>query len=190
MKRVLIVYGTTDGHTRKVADSLAEALRGAGCRADVVDAATPAARMGPEGYSGVLVAASIHGGKFQGTVRRWVAMHAPALNGLVTGFVAVCLAVLESKPEARQAVNEIMQRFFLASGWTPTMHKAVAGALLYTRYNWVKRWIMKRIVRKAGGDTDTSRDYEYTDWPDLHMFAREFAARLPAAWARDLVETR
>jgi len=35
---------------------------------------------------------------------------------------------------------------------------------------------MKRIVRKAGGDIDTSRDYEYTDWDDLRRFAGEFVA--------------
>jgi menaquinone-dependent protoporphyrinogen oxidase len=33
---------------------------------------------------------------------------------------------------------------------------------------------MVRIVRKAGGDTDTSRDYEYTDWEELRGFARDF----------------
>ena len=33
---------------------------------------------------------------------------------------------------------------------------------------------MKRIVRKAGGDTDTSRDYEYTNWADLRGFADRF----------------
>lgn len=55
--------------------------------------------------------------------------------------------------------------------------RAVKGALPYTRYNWLKK-IMKRIVSKAGGDTDTTRDYEYTDWDDLRVFAREFAGRL------------
>jgi menaquinone-dependent protoporphyrinogen oxidase len=34
---------------------------------------------------------------------------------------------------------------------------------------------MRRIVRKAGGDTDTSRDFEYTDWDDLRTFVNEFA---------------
>lgn len=58
------------------------------------------------------------------------------------------------------------------------MTKAVAGALLYTRYGWLKRWIMRRIVRKAGGDVDTTRDYEYTDWIALRELARRFAARL------------
>jgi len=39
---------------------------------------------------------------------------------------------------------------------------------------------MKRIVAKAGGDTDTSRDYMYTDWNDLRAFADDFRRRLKA----------
>jgi menaquinone-dependent protoporphyrinogen oxidase len=34
--------------------------------------------------------------------------------------------------------------------------------------------VMKRIARKAGGDTDTTRDYVYTDWNDVRRFAEEF----------------
>jgi menaquinone-dependent protoporphyrinogen oxidase len=33
---------------------------------------------------------------------------------------------------------------------------------------------MKRIVAKAGGETDTARDYEDTDWQDLRTFAEQF----------------
>jgi len=36
---------------------------------------------------------------------------------------------------------------------------------------------MKQIARKAGGDTDTSRDYEYTDWAALRGFAEDFGRR-------------
>ena len=38
---------------------------------------------------------------------------------------------------------------------------------------------MKRIVAKAGGGTDTTRDYEYTDWNDLRVFAHEFLNVVP-----------
>ena len=62
--------------------------------------------------------------------------------------------------------------------WQPDERKLVAGALPYTRYNWVKRWVMRRIVSKAGGDLDTSRDYEYTDWDDVKAFAVKFADRV------------
>jgi menaquinone-dependent protoporphyrinogen oxidase len=33
---------------------------------------------------------------------------------------------------------------------------------------------MKRIVAKAGGDTDTTRGYEYTNWEELRTFSEEF----------------
>lgn len=37
---------------------------------------------------------------------------------------------------------------------------------------------MKRIARKEGGDTDTSRDWEYTDWDSVEAFAAAFASSL------------
>ena len=37
---------------------------------------------------------------------------------------------------------------------------------------------MRRIARKAGGDTDWSHDYEYTDWARVEDFARAFSAEV------------
>jgi menaquinone-dependent protoporphyrinogen oxidase len=34
------------------------------------------------------------------------------------------------------------------------------------------------MMRSAGGDTDTSRDHEYTDWEAVSAFADRFSARL------------
>jgi menaquinone-dependent protoporphyrinogen IX oxidase len=33
---------------------------------------------------------------------------------------------------------------------------------------------MKRIVAKTGGPTDTTIDYEYTNWHELYEFADQF----------------
>jgi menaquinone-dependent protoporphyrinogen oxidase len=100
------------------------------------------------------------------------------LNRKPTAFVSVCLSALQQDPEAQRALRAIVDRFTAEAGWKPAVVKPVAGALLYTRYNWFVRWVMKRIVRKAGGDTDTTRDYEYTDWEDLRLFAEHFAGRV------------
>lgn len=35
---------------------------------------------------------------------------------------------------------------------------------------------MRRIVAKEGGDVDTSRDYEYTDWRAVERFAHGLVA--------------
>ena len=38
--------------------------------------------------------------------------------------------------------------------------------------------MMRLIVGAAGGETDTSSDYEYTDWAAVERFAVQFQARL------------
>jgi len=126
------------------------------------------------------VAASVHAGGYQRRVRRWVHDHATVLNAKPTAFVSVCLGVLQPEAKVQRELATIVDRFLTATGWRPVITRTVAGALPYSRYNWLKRWVMVRMVRKAGGDTDTSRDYEYTDWADLRAFAEEFAGSLRA----------
>ena len=180
MSRILIVYGTTDGHTRKIAGALEETFGQERCRVDVIDASQAGPDVRPGEYDGVVVAASVHIGTYQRAVKRWVQSHSEELNGRPSAFVSVCLAILEKRREAREEVEKIRTRFLQRSGWRPTVGKTVAGALPYTRYNWLKRWVIKRIVAKAGGDTDTTRDFEYTDWSDLRAFARVFARHIAA----------
>ena len=172
MTPILVLFGTTDGQTAKIARALGETFRDHGFDAAVVEAGSIRSR--PEDYAAVVVAASVHAGGYQRSVRRWVRAHALALNDRPSAFVSVCLGVLQKEQSVQTRLAAIMFDFLTDTGWRPGRTKAVAGALLYTRYNPIKRWVMKRIVRAAGGDTDASRDYEYTDWNDLRAFATEF----------------
>ena len=181
MPRILIVYGTTYGHTATVAGAIAVALRARGAQVDI--AAAAANPPPPAGYDGVIVAASIVAGGYQKPVIRWAKQHRAALDTMPTAFVSVCLGVLQADPAVQKTINELVEGFRTQTGWKPGEVKLVAGALLYTRYNWILRLIMKRIARKAGGGTDTRRDYVYTDWADVDAFARVFAGRVSAAAA-------
>lgn len=181
MSRILVVYGTTDGHTAKVAGALGEMFRDDGDEADVVNAAGIDDRIRPLNYDGVIVAGSIHIANYQRAVKRWIRTHVTALNQRPTAFLSVGLGILAKRPEAQREVREIMDRLLWRTGWTPAIRKPVAGALRYTRYNWFKRWIMRRIAAKVGMDLDTTRDYEYTDWDDLRVFAKEFRRLLAPA---------
>jgi menaquinone-dependent protoporphyrinogen oxidase len=42
---------------------------------------------------------------------------------------------------------------------------------MYSKYSWPLKWLMKRIAKQAGEDTDTARDYEYTDWQQVAAYA-------------------
>jgi menaquinone-dependent protoporphyrinogen oxidase len=68
-----------------------------------------------------------------------------------------------------------MEQFLKATGWSPDLVTTVGGALSYTQYPPLMRWIMKRIARKEGGPTDTTRDHELTNWQHVDDFARRFA---------------
>jgi menaquinone-dependent protoporphyrinogen oxidase len=172
MTRILVVYGTTEGHTAKVAGAIAETLHRNGVLVDVRAAGEPAPA--PDGYDAVIVAASVHAGRYQRSVLNWVRAHASVLSHKPAAFVSVCLGVLQHDATVEHDLQTIVDQFVASTGWRPGVVKFVAGALPYTKYGWLRRLVMKRIVAKAGGDTDTSRDYEYTDWTDLRHFAANF----------------
>jgi menaquinone-dependent protoporphyrinogen oxidase len=179
MARILVLYGTTERHTEKIAKAIGARLRADGIEISIVEAGTRDPL--PSGYDAVVVAASLHAGQYQKAVAQWVRRHLAGLNLVPTAFVSVCLATASKRPGAAAEVEAINTKFVGQLGWQPTVIKPVAGALLYTQYNFFIRWFMKRIAAKEGGDTDTSRDYEYTDWADLQRFAHEFGRRLTTA---------
>lgn len=176
MPRILVVYGTTDGHTGKVAQVCAERLRFSGDTADVVNASEN--DPDPASYDAVIVAASVHASGYQREIVSWVRRHHAVLNGRPAVFLSVCLGVLQHDPAVDRELSRIVTAFFESTSWRPLETRMIAGALKYTQYNVLKRFVMRRIARKAGGDTDTSRDYEYTDWNDLRGFVDRFSDRL------------
>jgi menaquinone-dependent protoporphyrinogen oxidase len=178
-RRFLVLYGTTDGQTRKIAAAIADEFRAFGDEVDVANAKRPHPPIRPDAYLAVVVAGSVHAGGYQRSVRRWVRAHRDGLAGRPTAFVSVCMGVVEHNPTTDRELDRILTRFFEKTGWRPTMTKIVAGALPFTKYNWLKRRVMLRIVRKQmGSNVDTRRDYEYTDWNDLKAFARDFRHRV------------
>ncbi len=75
----------------------------------------------------------------------------------------------------------MIDKFFKETKWHPTLAKPVAGALLYTRYGYLVRVIMRKIAKKVGAATDTSRDYVYTDWVGLDKFVDDLVAQVRGA---------
>ena len=179
MKTVLIVYGTTEGQTRKVAEFIADALKARGVEIELVDSATDHAAGVQPVYAAAIVCASLHQHSYQASIRRFLKDNKSWLAGIPAAFVAVSLTAVLEDDESRGELRQIAEKFCRDIGWTPAITRHVAGALRYTEYDYFKRLVMKLIARKQGGDTDTSRDHEYTDWDDLTRFVDEFLAAVP-----------
>lgn len=173
---VLIVYGTTDGMTRRIAERIADTARDAGHRATIVDAAV-GAPVDPGAHDAVFVGASLHAGGFQRSIRRFVRAHLHALRRRPSAFFSVCLAIASKLPGEREAALRIATRFPADLGWSPDRVEVFAGALMFSRYGFLRRTAMTHIARKQlGGAIDTTKDHIYTDWDAVERFARTFLA--------------
>ena len=178
MKRILIAYATTDGQTRKIAETIAEWIRSSNHEAVVLD--TGKNQEMPDGpFDGFIVAGSLHMQKHQKSLIRFVTNNAKALSEKPALFLSVSMAAHGQDERNRAGVRKCIEEFERETGWKAKKTIPVAGALKYLDYNWLTRIMMKRIVKKEGGDIDTSRNYEYTDWDALQREVDAFTSDIP-----------
>lgn len=62
----------------------------------------------------------------------------------------------------------------MKSPWKPTLIGVFAGALYYPRYGWFDKTMIKFIMSMTGGETDTTKEVEYTNWEKVALFADKF----------------
>ena len=170
--KFLIVYGTTEGQTRKISERIVEDIRERRHHAELHNSTSLPASLDISAYDAIIIAASVHQHRYQSSLVHFVKEHQEQLQAKPTAFLSVSLAsVLE---ESEQEAQEYVDQFVTETGWQPTQTELVAGALVYTQYDFFKRQIMKLIVWRGGGPTNANQDYEFTDWDALSRFVESF----------------
>ena len=178
----LIAYGTTEGQTRKISQYVSARVKTQGHDATQIDASEPAiADVKLHDYDGVIVAASLHIGRFQAAVEDFVRSRHETLNGMRTAFLSVSLSAASTDPDDIKGMRDCVQRFTSETAWKPGEIHHVSGAFRYTKYDFFKRWGMKLIASQKGVSTDASRDLELTDWAGLERITDAFIATVEKA---------
>lgn len=184
MRKVLLVYGTSEGQTAKIAQRLAEAIRGKGYAVDVFEGRQVPKDLAVSSYAAVVIGASMHAGGYQRYIGDFVRQHRAELEQAQSAFFSVSLTEAyppEQHAKERAELRGHIDRFLQGTGWRPGRVVSFAGALAYSRYGFLKRKLMQFIARRVGQPTDPSRDYEYTDWGAVTRFGEEFVETLRAA---------
>ena len=164
---VRVVYGTSEGQTEKIARFLAERLAGRGHRLELIDAARDCGTPQPQRFDAIVIAASVHAGRYQPAVTEFVRRD---IDSRPNAFLSVSLSAASPVASDLEGLKRCVDTFSRETGWTPrTVHHA-AGALRYSAYSLIKRWALRAIARRRGAPTDTRRDHELTDWADLARF--------------------
>jgi menaquinone-dependent protoporphyrinogen oxidase len=173
--KFLLVYGTTEGQTHKIARFVAEHLEQLGHHTEVVNSIEESAVPHPSKFDAVIIAASLHAGRYQSAIIDFVSRHREAINERPNAFLSVSLAAASEDQDDVQGVRQCVTHFTQQTGWTPQHTHHVAGAFRYTYYDFMKRWAMKYIAYRKGAPTDTTHDHELTDWADLARFVDSFS---------------
>jgi menaquinone-dependent protoporphyrinogen oxidase len=163
MASTLILYASVEGHTERIARRVAEVLRS---RGHAVEVAPAGHELDLSPYAGVIVGASVHYGHHPASLAMFLRTNATALAPCKSAFFSVSLGAKE-----RYATN-----FLRKAGWRPQLTAVFAGALQYSKYGPIKRRVVQAFAAIGGHDTETSRDYDYTDWKAVDRFAAAFAA--------------
>jgi len=176
MASFLIVYGTSEGQTEKVAGRIADTLTGRGHDATAVDVSDGLGEFTVGEFDAVLVGSSIHLGKHQSAIIEFVADNHDTLATVPTGFFQVSLSSAVEDEDRRAEAATYVEDLIAETDFHPDRIGLFGGALRYSKYGFLKRLMLTRIAKDATGDTDTSQDYEYTDWDEVEVFTADFAA--------------
>ena len=174
MSRILIAYASSYGQTRKIADAIAAEL---GRYGHVVELASAFAGTPPPAsdYDAVILGSRIQFGAHARAILAYITSNRAALAEIPSYFFSVSMSAAGATSPDPEGY---LEQLFTATRWRPRAALAIAGGLPYRHYGAILRFVMKRLSRRGGHATDTSRDHEYTDWAQVQRFAASVAADL------------
>lgn len=158
--KVLISAASKHGATKEIAEAIAEAVRGEGLDAVVID---PDMVESVEEFDGVVIGSGVYAGHWLEPAKRLIQGHADALLGRSVWLFSSGPLGDQAKPADPVDVTPLADRI-RARG-----HRVFAGSLDKHQLGFGERAIV-RVVKAPFGD--------YRDWPGIGAWGREIASDL------------
>ena len=175
MSSFLVLYGTGEGQTARIAERITATISKRGHEASALNVRDRPDSFTLDGYDAVVVGASIHVGKHQDDVRDFVTDNRDVLSGMPTAFFQVSLS--SANEEKREEAAGYVESFLTETGWHPDRIGQFGGALRFSEYGFLKRLMMKRIAKDLlTEERAPNGDVEFTDWDAVDGFAADIAA--------------
>ena len=172
MPNTLIIYSSTDGHTKTICNRLINFLKDGD---DIkISPLEEAKKFDLSKFNKIIIGASIRYGKHSKELYKFVNLNKDILNQKQSVFFSV--NVVARKPEKSMPdTNPYIKKFLKISNWKPKKIGVFAGKVDYPSYGFFDKYIIKLIMFITKGPTDTSQSYEFTDWSKVDEFAKELS---------------
>ena len=168
MSNILIIYSTTDGHTKIICERIKNFL----INGNLVELLSleDAKKVDLYNFEKIIIGASIRYGKHSKELYKFINLNKNTLDQKKNAFFSV--NVVARKPEKNSAeTNPYINKFLRISNWKPNKIRVFAGKVDYPNYNFFDKYIIKFIMLITKGPTDTSQSYDFTDWSKVDDFS-------------------
>jgi menaquinone-dependent protoporphyrinogen oxidase len=170
MANILIIYSTTDGHTRRICERLKQVAENAG-NAVVIAFVDDEPNVDLQPYDKIVIGASIRYGKHSPKVYELIRRNQHVLESKPSAFFSV--NVVARKPDKNTPeTNPYLQKFLKQISWRPRNLAVFAGKIDYPRYSFLDRQAIRFIMWMTKGPTDPTAIVEFTDWNAVEDFGR------------------
>lgn len=168
MAKILIIYSTTDGHTRKICERLRGIIEKRGNLVSIVSIqAAPDTDLGS--FDKIVLGASIRYGKHRKEVYDFIESNTRTLEEKPNAFFSVNIVARKADKNTPDT-NPYVRKFLASIPWKPMRLAVFAGKLDYQRYRFIDRLMIRLIMRITNGPTDPRTNIEFTDWNKVDAF--------------------
>ena len=170
MSDSLIIYSSTDGHTKTICKRIINFLNdGDEVKLISLDEAT---KIDLSKFNKIIIGASIRYGRHSKDLYKFIELNKNVLDQKQSVFFSVNVVARKSGKNTPDT-NPYIKKFLKISKWKPKKISVFAGKVDYPSYNFFDKYIIKLIMFITSGPVDTSQSYEFTDWSKVDDFAKE-----------------
>ena len=170
MANILILYSTTDGHTREICLRLQKVIENSGNQVTLIDI-NNAAAIELDSFDKIVIGASIRYGKHSPAVYEFIKANAPVLDARPNAFFTVNVVARKAGKNTPDT-NPYLKKFLRQIAWKPKILAVFAGKIEYKRYGFLDRTMIRFIMWMTKGPTDPDTNIEFTDWDKVEEFGR------------------
>jgi menaquinone-dependent protoporphyrinogen oxidase len=170
--KVLVIYATTEGHTRKIAEHVADRLHASGHKTVLTDA-DDTADANPANFDATIVAAPVYDGTYPASVIAFASARQSALQRTRSALLSVSLAAASTDPDDAAELDATVSMFTAQTRWQPDAVHHVMGALKCDRSDFFRRWALKLLSRETHVPSKAG-ECQLTDWVDLSRWTDAF----------------
>jgi len=170
MIKILIIYSTTDGHTRKICSRLKQLIENPDSQVTVVDIEN-GNTIDLNEFDKVVIGASIRYGKHSQLVYEFINNNYSNFDRKPNAFFSVNV-VARKREKSHPQTNPYMKKFLKQVKWKPKQLAVFAGKIDYQKYTFWDRLAIRLIMWITSGPTDPKTNIEFTDWSQVEDFGR------------------